>query len=89
MHVAKYSPDRWCWLCGNRDPREPLEDVNGPVRSLTFHQAINPPRHVGSYVHAATRLCNATQKRVGEDIFPWVPEGDGPGVISLPRDAWG
>ena len=79
MQVANYCPDGKCWWCDDHESLKPLEGVNEQVRWGAFLRAIAPPRPVGDYAHATARLCNATQKRLQQDICSWVQEGDGRG----------
>ena len=54
-----------------------------------FLRAIPPLRRGGDYAHATARLCNATQKRLQQDVSFGVQEGDGRGVIGCLKDVWG
>ena len=89
MQVAKYSPDGKSWSCDNHHNVEPVEGVNEQVRWGAFLWAIPPPWPVGDYAHATVRLCNATQKRLQQDVSSWVQEEDGRGVIGRLKDVWG
>ena len=89
MQVANYSPDGKCWSCDDHGSPEPVEGVNEQVRWGAFLRAIPPPRCVGDYAHATARLCNATQKRLQQDVSFRVQEGDGRGVIGRLKDVWG
>ena len=83
MQVANYSPDGKCWSSDDHESLEPVEGVNEQVRWGAFLRAIPPPpRRVGDYAHAGARLCNATQKRLEQDVFSWVQEGDGRGLLA-------
>ena len=89
MQSANYSQDTKCWSCDDHDSLELVEGVNEQVRLGAFLRSIPPSRHVGDYAHATARLCTATQKRVQQDVFRWVQEGDSLGVIGRLKDVWG
>ena len=89
MQLTNYSPDGKCWSCDDHESLEPVEGVNEQVRCGAFLRAIPPPRRVGDYAHATARLCDATQKRLQQDVSSWVQKEDGRGVIGRLMDVWG
>ena len=89
MQVANNSPHGKCWSCDDHDRLEPVEGVNEQVRWGAFLRAIPAPRRGGDYAHATDYLCNATQKRLQQDVSSWVQEGDGRGVVARLKDVWG
>ena len=89
MHVVNYSPDGKCWSCDDHESLELVEGVNEQVRWGASLRAIPTPRRVGDYAHATARRCNATQKRLQQDVSSLVQEGDGVGVIGRLKDVSG
>ena len=58
------------------------------MRWGSFLRAIVPPWRVGDYAYATARLCNATHKRLQQDVSSCVQEGHGRGVIGRLKDVW-
>ena len=79
MQVANDSPDGKRCSCDDHDQLQPVGvgGVKEQVRWGAFLRAIRPPWCVGDYAHVVARLCNATQKRLGENVSSWAQEGYG------------